>query len=108
MVETISQALCRADRNGKRQASRLITPEYLRVACCATGPDNFKIEYCSRTENAYMVLIPSSPLVEWHADGIVAVVMQVVQDIGQKVELENMANTDSLTGLFNELVSAGS
>ena len=28
--------------------------------------------------------------------------MQVVQDIGQKVELENMANTDGLTGLFNE------
>ena len=62
--------------------------------------DNLKIEYCSRTENAYMVLtvIP----VEWHADGTVAVVMEVVQDIGQKVELENMANTDSLTGLFNE------
>ena len=40
--------------------------------------------------------------VEWHADGTVAVVMQVVRDIGQKVELENMANTDSLTGLFNE------
>lgn len=28
--------------------------------------------------------------------------LQIVQDIGQKVELENMANTDSLTGLFNE------
>lgn len=28
--------------------------------------------------------------------------MQVVQDIGQKIELENMANTDSMTGLFNE------
>ena len=54
----------------------------------------------TETENAYMVMtvIP----VEWHADGTVAVVMQVVQDIGQKVELENMANTDSLTGLFNE------
>lgn len=54
----------------------------------------------TETENAYMVLtvIP----VEWHADGTVAVVMEVVQDIGQKVELENMANTDSLTGLFNE------
>lgn len=62
--------------------------------------DNLKIEYCSRTENAYMVLtiLP----VAWHADGTVYEVMQVVQDIGQKVELENMANTDSMTGLFNE------
>lgn len=54
----------------------------------------------TETENAYMVLtvIP----VEWHADGTVYEVMQVVQDIGQKIELENMANTDSMTGLFNE------
>lgn len=62
--------------------------------------DNLKIEYCSRTENAYMVMTVLP--VEWHADGTVSVIMQVVQDIGQKVELENMANTDSLTGLFNE------
>lgn len=34
--------------------------------------------------------------------GTVYEVMQVVQDIGQKIELENMANTDSMTGLFNE------
>lgn len=54
----------------------------------------------TETENAYMVLTVLP--VEWHADGTVAVVMEVVQDIGQKVELENMANTDSLTGLFNE------
>ena len=33
---------------------------------------------------------------------VLALGMEVVQDIGQKVELENMANTDSLTGLFNE------
>ena len=79
--------------------SRLITPEYLR-SVLRKPDDNLKIEYCSRTENAYMVLtvIP----VEWHADGTVYEVMQVVQDIGQKIELENMANTDSMTGLFNE------
>ena len=54
----------------------------------------------TETENAYMVLtiLP----VAWHADGMVYEVMQVVQDIGQKVELETMANTDSMTGLFNE------
>lgn len=79
--------------------SRLLTPEYLRSVLRKPN-DNLKIEYCSRTENAYLVLtiLP----VAWHADGTVYEVMQIVQDIGQKVELETMANTDSLTGLFNE------
>lgn len=99
MVETISRRYVALTETENAKLSRLITPEYLR-SVLRKPTDNLKIEYCSRTENAYMVLtvIP----VEWHADGTVAVVMQVVQDIGQKVELENMANTDSLTGLFNE------
>lgn len=77
----------------------VLAPEYLR-SVLRRPDDNLKIEYCSRTENAYLVLtiLP----VAWHADGTVYEVMQVVQDIGQKVELENMANTDSMTGLFNE------
>lgn len=39
--------------------------------------------------------------VEWGDDGLVSKVMLAVQDIGQKVELRNIANTDGLTGLFN-------
>lgn len=99
MVETISERYVALTETENAKLSRLITPEYLR-SVLRRPDDNLKIEYCSRTENAYMVLtvIP----VEWHADGTVYEVMQVVQDIGQKVELENMANTDSMTGLFNE------
>lgn len=100
MVETISRRRYVAlTETENAKLSRLITPEYLR-SVLRKPDDNLKIEYCSRTENAYMVLtvIP----VEWHADGTVYEVMQVVQDIGQKIELENMANTDSMTGLFNE------
>ena len=99
MVENISKRYVALTETENAKLSRLLTPDYLR-SVLRKPDDNLKIEYCSRTENAYMVLtvIP----VEWHADGTVAVVMQVVQDIGQKVELENMANTDSLTGLFNE------
>ena len=99
MVEIISKRYVALTETENAKLSRLLTPDYLR-SVLRKPDDNLKIEYCSRTENAYMVLtvIP----VEWHADGTVAVVMQVVQDIGQKVELENMANTDSLTGLFNE------
>lgn len=99
MVETISERYVALTETENAKLSRLITPEYLR-SVLRKPDDNLKIEYCSRTENAYMVLtiIP----VAWHADGTVYEVMQVVQDIGQKVELENMANTDSMTGLFNE------
>lgn len=99
MVEIISKRYVALTETENAKLSRLLAPDYLR-SVLRKPDDNLKIEYCSRTENAYMVLtvIP----VEWHADGTVAVVMQVVQDIGQKVELENMANTDSLTGLFNE------
>ena len=99
MVEIISKRYVALTETENAKLSRLLTPDYLR-SVLRKPDDNLKIEYCSRTENAYMVLtvIP----VEWHADGTVAVVMEVVQDIGQKVELENMANTDSLTGLFNE------
>lgn len=96
MVETISERYVALTETENAKLSRLITPEYLR-SVLRRPDDNLKIEYCSRTENAYMVLtiIP----VAWHADGTVYEVMQVVQDIGQKVELENMANTDSMTGL---------
>ncbi|MFR4414440.1 MAG: diguanylate cyclase [Butyricicoccus sp.] len=99
MVETISRRYVALTETENAKLSRLLEPDYLR-SVLRKPDDNLKIEYCSRTENAYLVLtvIP----VEWHADGTVAVVMQVVQDIGQKVELENMANTDSLIGLFNE------
>ena len=99
MVESISERYVALTETENAKLSRLLTPEYLR-SVLRRPDDNLKIEYCSRTENAYMVLtiIP----VAWHADGTVYEVMQVVQDIGQKVELENMANTDSMTGLFNE------
>ena len=99
MVESISERYVALTETENAKLSRLLAPDYLR-SVLRKPDDNLKVEYCSRTENAYMVLtvIP----VEWHADGTVAVVMQVVQDIGQKIELENMANTDSLTGLFNE------
>ena len=99
MVNMISERYVALTETENAKLSRLLTADYIR-SVLRRPDDRMKIEYCSRTENAYMVLtvIP----VEWHADGKVSMVMQVVQDIGQKVELENMANTDSLTGLFNE------
>mgnify|MGYP002596609658 CR=1 FL=1 len=99
MVEIISKRYAALTDTENAKLSRLLAPDYLR-SVLRKPDDNLKIEYCSRTENAYMVMTVLP--VEWHADGTVSVIMQVVQDIGQKVELENMANTDGLTGLFNE------
>lgn len=61
--------------------------------------NNFIIEYCERNENIFKVMnvIP----IQFDND-IVTKVMLITQDIGIKHELENLANTDGLTGLFNE------
>ena len=40
--------------------------------------------------------------VEWNPEHELEKVMLITQDIGQKHALENLANTDGLTGLYNE------
>lgn len=55
MVETISRRYVALTETENAKLSRLITPEYLR-SVLRKPDDNLKIEYCSRTENAYMVL----------------------------------------------------
>ena len=62
--------------------------------------DIIKFEYCIREKNVYALLniIP----VMFDGDGLLTQVMMIGQDVGQKVELENLANTDGLTGLYNE------
>ena len=59
--------------------SHLLNKEYLQKVL-HKGNGIMKIEYSKRTEN----------------------VMMIAQDIGKRHELENLANTDGLTGLFNE------
>lgn len=79
-------------------AGSLLTPEYLR-SVLKTEQDSLKFEYCDQIQNVYKVMqvIP----MEWDAEGVLTKVMMIVQDIGERVALENMANTDGLTGLFN-------
>ena len=62
--------------------------------------DIFKSEYYNRSIDTYLVMhvVP----VEWGSEHELEKVMLIAQDIGQKHELENLANTDGLTGLFNE------
>ena len=64
------------------------------------GKGSLKIEYSSRTGNIYKIM--NVVAVEWNENEIPEKVMLIAQDIGKRHELENLANTDGLTGLFNE------
>lgn len=61
--------------------------------------DIYKFEYCSLDKRRFKVI--SAVPVAWDGDELARVLL-IAQDVGQKYELENLANTDSLTNLFNE------
>lgn len=79
--------------------SHLLNKEYLQKVL-HKGNGIMKIEYSKRTENVYKFM--NVVAVEWDEAGIPQKVMMIAQDIGKRHELENLANTDGLTGLFNE------
>lgn len=79
--------------------SHLLNKEYLQKVL-HKGNGIMKIEYSKRTENVYKIM--NVVAVEWDEAGIPQKVMMITQDIGKRHELENLANTDGLTGLFNE------
>lgn len=81
------------------ELANLLAPERLRKMV-GTSNNIINIEYCARSGNAYKDL--SVVPIEWGPDGMVTRLLAISQDIGQRVELETMANTDGLTGLFNE------
>ena len=80
------------------QMDDLLSPEHLRKVIMSED-DLYTFEYCTLDRSSYKVMsvIP----VEWKGS-ILSKVMLIVQDIGQKHELEKLANTDALTGLYNE------
>ena len=99
LVDYISRRYIVLTNTENAKVCRMIAPDYLRKVLRKES-DILKFEYCIRNENIYKVMhvIP----IEWAKDNRLTKVMLVSMDIGQKIELENMANTDGLTGLFNE------
>lgn len=79
--------------------NHLLNREYLQKVL-RKGNGILKIEYSGRTGNIYKLL--NVIAVEWDESGIPQKIMMIAQDLGQRHELENLANTDGLTGLFNE------
>lgn len=80
------------------QMDDLLSPEHLRKVIMSED-DLYTFEYSTLDRSSYKVMsvIP----VEWKGS-ILSKVMLIAQDIGQKHELEKLANTDVLTGLYNE------
>ncbi len=99
LIKIISDRYVALKSAENAKLGRLIMPSYLKKVLREPS-DIMKIEYCIRNENVYKVL--NAVPMEWDEHGELSSVMLIAQDIGQKVELENMANTDGLTGLFNE------
>jgi len=99
LVELMNRRYLVLGRAEGMKIDQTLDPDYLRRVL-RKETDILKFEYCIREKNVYALLniIP----IAFDGDGLPTQVMMIGQDIGQKVELENLANTDGLTGLFNE------
>lgn len=78
--------------------SDMLTSSVRQAMADAIMHNELTPDYCTRDKSEYRMLsvIP----IEWRDDALIKVVM-IAQNVRQKYEYENMANTDPLTGLFN-------
>ncbi len=99
LLDTASRSYIVLSDTENIKISHLLNKEYLQKVL-HKGNGIMKIEYSKRTENIYKIM--NIVAVEWDEAGVPLKVMMISQDIGKRHELENLANTDGLTGLFNE------
>lgn len=99
LLDTASRSYIVLSDTENIKISHLLNKEYLQKVL-HKGNGIMKIEYSKRTENIYKIM--NIVAVEWDESGVPLKVMMISQDIGKRHELENLANTDGLTGLFNE------
>ena len=99
LVEKLSRAFVATGDAEHMKISQLLSKEYL-VSVLREKDDLMRFEYCGRQKQVFrlMTVVPIS----WDKKGMLEKVMCISQDIGEKHELETLANTDGLTGLFNE------
>ncbi len=98
-VEALSKRyVVTSDPDNVKMGTQL-SPDRLREVL-RRDSDIARFEYAGRGGDVYKVmsLVP----VEWGESGELKKVLLCCQDIGRRVELENITRTDGLTGLFNE------
>lgn len=99
LVEKLSRAFVATGDAEYMKISQLLSKEQL-VSVLNSKDDLMRFEYCGRQKQVFklMTVVPIS----WDKKGMLEKVMCISQDIGEKHDLETLANTDGLTGLFNE------
>ncbi len=98
-IEALNKRYAVLTEDDDAKISRLLNTKALRERL-RTMNDRLKIEYAARTGGVYM-LMTAVPLA-FDEEGELERVLLIGQDIGLRKELESAANTDGLTGLFNE------
>lgn len=99
LVEALNRKYLVLSDTEKIKINQLLNVQYLQKTL-RKGKGILKFEYGGRTESVYMIM--NVVAVEWDAQGTPEKIMLIAQDIGERYELKNLANTDGLTGLFNE------
>ena len=98
LIQQISNLYAVLTDSENAKITNMLSVENVR-AMLKKDKDNFKFEYCARDKSRFQIMnvIP----VEWENNVLTKIIL-VTQDMGQQHELENLANTDALTGLFNK------
>ncbi len=98
LLEVLNQRYAALTEDDDAKLGRLLNTKALCQKLTSTQ-DRIKIEYAGRTAHVYL-LMTVVPLA-FDEQGQLTRVLLIGQDIGLRKELENAANTDELTGLFN-------
>ena len=98
LLEQISQRYVVMTDGVNAKITQMMAPENLR-AQLKTETDMLKFEYAARDKSAFlmMTVVPMG----WK-EGRLTRVMMISQDMGRQHLLQDMANTDGLTGLLNK------
>ena len=96
--EKISRKYVALTDGENAKLTRMLSPENLR-AQLKTPEDALKFEYAARDKSAFlmMTVVPCG----WE-EGRLTRVMIIAQDMGRQHLLQELANTDALTGLLNK------
>ncbi len=98
LVESVSGRYTAMTGDDLAKITNMLSPEHL-AELLTDREDSFTFEYSARDRSMFM-LMNVIPLA--FKDGTLHTVLLASQDIGVRHELENLANTDALTGLFNK------
>lgn len=97
LLEDMDEKFVVLKNNSHTRMSDLLSVAYLRDVL-RQNERIMTFEYRTLDKSVFRML--SIVPIEWK-DGVLTKTVMIAQDVGQKYEYENLANTDALTGLYN-------